>query len=321
MSIKELAIVFPGQGAQKVGMGRDFFDNSPSVSDLFNKADEILGYSISDICFNGPDEELTKTLNTQPAIFVMSIAALTLLREKGFEPSMTAGHSVGEYAALVAAGVLSFEDGLRLVAKRGRLMQEAGTTAPGTMAAVIGLDYETIKKCCMDSYSAGIVEIANFNTPEQIVISGETAAVERAAELIKAKGAKRVMPLNVGAAFHSRLMKTAAESLATHLDGVDFKHPSMPVVVNATAEMLTDASKIKETLKTQMLGSVMWVDSIRAMAADGIDTFVEAGPGRALCGMIKKIDLSLTTLNIEDMATLEKTTESLNSQFALLQSA
>ncbi len=316
MLIDNMTVVFPGQGAQKVGMGLDFYNGSESARQIFSKADELLGYSISELCFNGPEEELVKTNNTQPAIFVDSIAAWTLFKEKGFLPSLMAGHSVGEYAALAASGVISFEDALRIVALRGKLMHEAGKESPGTMAAIIGLDYETIKKCCMDSYAAGVVEIANFNTPEQIVISGEMAAVERAGDLIKSKGAKKVVPLKVGAAFHSRLMKPAAQILASELDNVTFSKPQIPVVMKVTGKIATDPAEIKETLKKQMLASVMWVDSIRTMISLGKTIFVEAGPGKALSGMIKKIDLNTKTLNIEDMATLSQTVDALLPQMA-----
>ena len=317
MRIDNLAMVFPGQGSQKIGMGLDFYNDNSEIYELFKKSDEILGYSISEMCFKGPDSELIKTVNTQPAIFINSIAAWMLLSKKGFEPSMTAGHSVGEYAALVAAGVLSFEDALRLVAYRGSLMQEAGTKSPGTMAAVMGLDYKTIKECCLDSISAGIVDIANFNTPEQIVISGEVPAVEYAIELLKTKGAKRVLLLNVGAAFHSILMKDAAKQLAKRLDAIEFRKPSIPIVMNYTADIAEDPKTIKEALKKQMLGSVLWVDSIKNMVKSGISVFIEAGPGKALCGMIKKIDLSLKTLNAEDMVSLEKTVEVLDAEVLL----
>ena len=321
MYINGMAMVFPGQGAQKVGMGFDFYNHSKRIAELFRQSDEILGYSISELCFKGPDTELTKTVNTQPAIFINSVAGFMLLRERGFEPIMTAGHSVGEYCALVASGVLDFESALRLVAYRGTLMQSAGNDTPGTMAAVMGLDYETIKKCCMDSSSEGIVEIANFNTPEQIVISGEIPAVEKAMELLKAKGAKRVLLLNVGAAFHSRLMTSAANELAVRLDETIFRKPSIPVAVNYTGELLTDPAKIKAAMKKQMLGSVLWVDAVKNMVKNGAYLFVEAGPGKALSGMIKKIDLGLKTLNIEDMASLDKATECLNEESKVLQTA
>lgn len=321
MRINGLAMVFPGQGAQKVGMGFDFYNSSTRVAELFKQGNEILGYSISDLCFKGPDTELTKTVNTQPAIFINSAAGYILLQERGFEPIMAAGHSVGEYCALFASGVLDFESALKLVSYRGNLMQSAGTDTPGTMAAIMGLDYETIKKCCMDLSSEGIVEIANFNTPEQIVISGEVPVVEKAMEILKTKGAKRTLLLNVGAAFHSKLMASAAKDLAQRLDETEFKQPSIPIAINYTGELLTDPLEIKNAMKKQMLGSVLWVDSVRNMAKNGASIFVESGPGKALSGMIKKIDLSLKTLNVEDMMSLEKTTECLNEGSKVLQEA
>lgn len=275
--MKTAAFVFPGQGAQKIGMGLDFFEHSDIAKEYYCQADDILGFSLSDLCFRGSEDELVKTVNTQPAIYVLSVIAWRILEEKGIKPEVAAGHSVGEYAALTAAGVLSFEQGLKLVRERGRLMHEAGLKAPGTMAAIIGLDYENVKKCCMDSYQAGTVEIANFNSPEQIVISGEIPAVERAMELIKAKGARRVIPLKVGAAFHSGLMADAAEQFAKVLDNADFSEPKFPVVANATAELLKNAEDMRVALKKQMLGSVLWVDSVKEMAAFGSSLFIEAG--------------------------------------------
>ncbi len=307
------AFVFPGQGAQKIGMGLDLFNNFQLAKDLYAQADEILNFKLSELCFNGSEEELTKTINTQPAIYVMSIAVYKVMNEMGIKPDITAGHSIGEYAALTAAGVLSFEQGLKLVRERGRLMNEAGIRQPGTMAAVIGMTYENVKKCCMEAYQAGIVEIANFNSPEQIVISGEIAAVERAMEIIKLKGAKRVIPLKVGAAFHSRLMKDAAEAFVKSIDEAEFNQPAIPVVANVSAAIMTDPEELREALKKQMLSSVLWVDSIKAMADFGTDIFIEAGPGKALSGMIKKTNLSLKTINVEDMVSLKKCEEALTS--------
>lgn len=307
----KIAFVFPGQGAQKVGMGLGLTRDSEKAAEMFRRADEILGFSISKLCFEGPDEELKQTVNTQPAIFVHSMAVFEVLGEKGIRPQVTAGHSVGEYAALAAAGVLDFEEALRLVKRRGELMQQAAVSAPGTMAAIIGLDYETIKKCCMEAYAAGYAGVANFNAPDQIVITGETAAVERAMELAKARGAKRAMLLNVGAAFHSKLMAEPAEILAGELDGIAFRDARIPVAVNVSAKLLTDAGEIKEALRQQMLASVLWVDSVRAMVEFGADVFVEAGPGKALSGMIRKIDSGVRVLNAEDTESLAKTADAL----------
>ena len=227
--IFKTAFVFPGQGAQKTGMGLDLYEHSEDIKKLYEKADKILGFSLSEMCFRGSEEDLRQTINTQPAIYVMSVAISQLLKENGIKPDITAGHSIGEYAALTTAGVISFEDGIKLVRERGRLMNEAGIKAPGTMAAIMGMKFDDVKKYCEEASEAGIVEVANFNSPEQIVISGEIAGVEKAMEIMKANGAKRVVPLKVGAAFHSRLMKEAAEIFAELIDKAEFKKPEIPV--------------------------------------------------------------------------------------------
>ena len=261
-----IAFVFPGQGAQKTGMGLDLYEHSENVKKLYEKADQILGFSLSEMCFRGSEEDLKQTINTQPAIYVMSVAISQLLKENGINPGITAGHSIGEYAALTTAGVISFEDGIKLVRERGRLMNEAGIKAPGTMAAIMGMKFEDVKRHC----------------------------------------AKRVVPLKVGAAFHSRLMKDAAETFAELIDKAEFKKPEIPVVSNSNARISMDPEELRSALKAQMLGSVLWVDSIKAMANHGTEIFIEAGPGKALCGMIKKTDVSLKTMNVETMETLEK---------------
>lgn len=307
--MKKTAFVFPGQGAQKPGMGLDFYESSETAKRLYDEADEILGFDFSGMCFRGTDEELTKTINTQPAIYVHSVAACRLLAERGIRPSITAGHSIGEYAALTAAGVISFEDGLRLVRERGRLMNEAGVKAPGTMAAIIGMKYDMVMECCGKARDLGVVGVANFNSPEQIVISGAIPAVEKACEIIKAAGARRVVPLKVGAAFHSALMADAAAEFEKAIDKASFSKAEIPVVANYEAKAMTDPEALKSALKKQMLGSVLWLDSIRVMAAEGVEVFIEAGPGKALSGMIRKTDPSLRTINAEDMASLEKCTE------------
>lgn len=311
--MKKTAFIFPGQGAQKPGMGLDFYESSETAKKLYKEADEILGFDFSEMCFRGTDEELTKTINTQPAIYVHSVIASRLLEERGIKASASAGHSIGEYAALTAAGVLSFEDGLRLVRERGRLMNDAGIKSPGTMAAVIGMKAEQIKELCLQASEDGYVGVANYNSPEQVVISGTIASVQKASEIIKAAGAKRVVPLKVGAAFHSPLMKEAAEEFAAMIDKASFSKPLFPVVSNYTAKASEDPEVLKEALRKQMLGSVLWTDSVREMSSIGIEAFAEAGPGKALCGMIKKTDISLKTFNAEDMASLEKCAEELKA--------
>lgn len=309
--MRKNAFVFPGQGSQKAGMARDLAISYSEAMEIFELADRIMGFCLSKLCWEGPEEELRKTINTQPAILTTSIACLKTILREGITPLIVAGHSVGEYAALVAAGVLNFEDALLIVRKRGELMHEAGLASPGTMTAIIGLDCDTIRKVC--SEIKGIVEIANFNSPDQIVISGEISAVHSAMERLNEKGARRVVPLSVGAAFHSSLMKSAAEKLAQELDNIRFREPRIPVVVNISAKALNDSSSIKEALKRQILGSVLWTDSVKTMISAGVDTFIEVGPGKILGGMIRKIDKYVQIFNVEDTKSLERTKEAMKN--------
>ena len=313
--MRNTAFAFPGQGAQKVGMGLELALSRPEAMSVFEQSDRVLGFPLSKLCWEGPEDELRKTVNTQPAILATSIACYQVLLHEGITPVIVAGHSVGEYAALVAAGVLNFDDAMRLVRKRGELMHEAGTVSPGTMAAIIGLDYQAIKEVC--ARIEGVVEIANYNSPEQIVISGETDAVGRAMEALNEKGARRIMPLNVGAAFHSSLMKTAAEKLVNELQKVTFREPRIPIVVNVTAKALRDSKGIKDSLSRQILGSVLWTDTVKTMISSGVDTFIEVGPGKALSGMIRKIDKYVQIFNIEDAKSLEKTRELIKNTVCL----
>ncbi|MCX7761700.1 MAG: ACP S-malonyltransferase [Candidatus Kryptonium sp.] len=283
----KIAFVFPGQASQYVGMGKDLYENSSIAKEIFDKAEEILGFELKRICFEGPEEDLKQTKVTQPAIFVHSYIVSTLLGEK-IKADMAAGHSLGEYSALVYAGVLSFEDALKIVKLRGELMQRAGEKNPGTMAAIIGLDEEKVKQVC-EEVKDGIVQPANFNTPEQIVISGEVNAVKKAMQLAKEAGAKIVKELVVSGAFHSPLMESAKDELKNALDEVKFNKPSIPVYFNVTAKPTFDLNEIKDLLYRQITSPVLWTQIVMNMVSDGAVKFYEIGPGKVLQGLIKKI--------------------------------
>ncbi len=307
----KIAFVFSGQGAQKIGMGRDLCDNFEVAKKTFSESTEALGFSIEDMIFNGDEETLMLTENTQPAVVTMSVAAYRVLVEKGVKPDVVAGLSLGEYSAHIASGTIGFADGVRLVKKRGKFMQEEVPEGVGAMAAILGLDADSVTECAKKASDVGICEPANFNCPGQIVVSGEVKAVEKACEIAKEMGAKRAMMLAVSAPFHCSMLKGAGEKLAAELENVELSDMTIPVVTNVTADYIGDESEVKDLLKRQVSSSVKWEESVRRMIADGVDTFVEVGPGKALSGFIKKIDKDVRIFNVEDCESLEKTLSSI----------
>lgn len=311
----KIGFLFSGQGSQYVGMGKDLIEKFKSSKAVFDEADEALEMDLTRLVTDGTQEELNRTENTQPAVLTTSVAALKAAEEKGLKPDVVAGLSLGEYTALVAAGALAFTAAVKLVKKRGQYMQEAVPEGKGTMAAIIGLDEETVQEAVEEARAFGVVECANFNCPGQIVIGGEVAAVEKASELAKEKGAKLVAPLKVSAPFHTSMLRPAAERLSEELAKIDFKDLSIPVVSNVFAEYVEHKDHIKDLLKDQVMKPVQWERTIQRMVMDGVDTFVEIGPGKTLTGFIKKISrkekVKLKVVNIEDVKSLEKAVESL----------
>lgn len=292
------AFVFPGQGAQFVGMGKDLYDNNPLAKQLFDKANEILGYSITDIMFDGTDDELKQTKVTQPAVFLHSVISALCMGDE-FQPAMVAGHSLGEFSALVAAGALSFEDGLKLVYARAMAMQKACEAAPSTMAAIVGLPDDNIEAICAEVNKEGHVVVpANYNCPGQLVISGNVEAIAEACEKLKAAGAKRALPLKVGGAFHSPLMQPAKDELQAAIESTAFAAPKCPVYQNVDGKPHTEPEDIKQNLIAQLTSSVRWTACVQNMIADGATDFTECGPGKALQGMIGRIDKSVTAHGI-----------------------
>ena len=313
-----IAFIFSGQGSQYVGMGKELYDNYPVCRDVFDRANEILQFDIKNMIFNGNRGDLDITENTQPAILTTSIAILRILSEKGIHPEMVAGLSLGEYSALVASDSIDFESALKLVRKRGQLMQEAVPSGVGAMAAVIGLNEDIIKSNLESISNKGIVEIANYNTPNQIVIGGEKEAVELAEIYLKEAGARRVIPLKVSGPFHTSMLDEASKKLALHLNGTIFNEPKVKVITNVTGDFIKNKDEIKSLLEKQVKSSVKWSNTIEKMIDEGIDTFIEIGPSKTLSSFVKEISrgkkAKVNIFNVEDLSSLNKTLEGVETK-------
>jgi [acyl-carrier-protein] S-malonyltransferase len=313
LAATRIAFIFPGQGSQVVGMGQDLAAQYPAARQAFEEADQALGYKLSQLCFEGPEEQLRLTEITQPAILTTSIAALRVLQSRLPKPSFVAGHSLGEYSAHVASGTISLTEAVRTVRNRGKYMQQAVPVGVGAMAAILGMELEKVVAICHDAAQGEVCSPANINSPEQIVISGNTAAVERGATLARERGAKLAKLLPVSAPFHCSLMKPAQDRLQGDLNTLKMQRPVYPVVCNVEATPVSSETKARATLVAQVTGSVKWEQSMRLLIAEGVQTFVEIGPGKVLCGLMRQIDRSKTCVNVGDEASLKKTLEQFGS--------
>jgi [acyl-carrier-protein] S-malonyltransferase len=312
--MSKTAYIFPGQGSQSVGMGKDLFDNFQSARKVFEEADDALGFSLSEMCFEGTTEDLALTANTQPAILTCSIAAFRALESEGFtKPDYVAGHSLGEYSALVAANAISFKDAVQTVRKRGTYMQEAVPVGVGAMAAILGADLETIENVCAEVANGQICSPANINSPNQIVIAGNAEAIDRACELLKERGAKRAIKLNVSAPFHCALMMPAQEKLHADLLKLEYNDLRFPIIENVSAELNSSGSRVCEALTQQVSSPVRWLQSVENLVNIGVQTFIEVGAGKVLCGLVKQINRDVRCMNIENSESLETSLGSIGS--------
>jgi [acyl-carrier-protein] S-malonyltransferase len=307
-----IAYVFPGQGSQYAGMGKDLAERFPAAREVFEEADAAMGFALSELCFNGPAEQLQLTENTQPAILATSVATLRAMEAEGFgKPDFVAGHSLGEYSALVAAGSLALKDAVRTVRSRGRYMQEAVPVGTGAMAAILGADLEVVTNACFEAGQGQVCSAANINSPNQVVIAGDAAAIDRAIDLLKTRGAKRAVKLNVSAPFHCALMKPAQDRLATDLNSISFSDLATPLVTNVDAKPINTGAEARDALIRQVSQPVRWLESVEFLANQGVQSFIEIGPGKVLSGLVRQINRDLRGLNVEDEASLHAARQAL----------
>ena len=310
--MSKIAYIFPGQGSQAVGMGKDLYDNFPSARQVFEEADDALGFSLSEMCFSGDEATLQLTATTQPAILTVSIAAFRALEAENIKmPDFVAGHSLGEYSALVAANAMSFSDAVKTVRKRGTYMQDAVPVGVGAMAAILGADFETVESICREAANGQVCSPANINSPSQIVIAGNSEAIDRAIEIAKEKGAKRAIKLNVSAPFHCALMNPAQEKLAKDLREIEFENLRFPIIENVSAEENTSGERVREALTEQVSSTVLWKQSVEKLIENGVTTFVEVGAGKILSGLVRQINRDVRSLNVENSDSLRNTKENL----------